>query len=45
MEKVVGRASHPVLVTRRCLLLLHLLSPEYLGPRVLTLASARLEAV
>jgi hypothetical protein len=45
MEKVVGRTSRLVLVTRGCLPPLHLLSLEYLMPRVLLLASARQGAI
>jgi hypothetical protein len=44
-EKVVGRTSPPVLVTRECLLLHHLLNPGYLVPRDLALASMRQEVV
>jgi hypothetical protein len=40
MEKMVGRTSHRVLVTRECLLF-HLLSSVYLMPRALAPANVR----
>jgi hypothetical protein len=45
MEKLVRRMFHQVLVTRGCLLPIHLLNPVYLVPRALVLASVRYRVV